>query len=565
MKTTDDCVPEVEQAECTADIRCQMVVRRILLSVFYGILFPVVGVLMCSYISACCRGETGDSIYGGDIPFAPLFTVLCYALVLGISGLLANFNLGTPKRFVREVIAWLLLLYAAFGLHYLAAYLYYGDGLAFCAVVRGFCQRTLHFSCIMIPVSLLLIGTGLGIWLGGWVLKRILARKTKQGKPIKTPWLFKKVEGFIERNPSLIVKSTREYLCLWARYAIWGTLLSLLFLEAMIAFCFAMGTQSLGRGPDPAYDPSFELVSFEGERFGRVLSGEVERKKLDQPIGVIDELMLQTEGNPARRFMCMYGQKYLGNISDEEANVLAEETCAALQKLIGVELKNAPLVFRDGFRKCVFSDQAYAQVKWDDHFFQKGKVLRLDVGLDVRPWHDPCLKATEVMGHKIGEPIGEDRKPRTPFWKFERVVPQCSRNQIADGFHAVHDVSALKLEDAVKELEEARKAVEELHGIKMFKMVDGDDVKQYDYYGDDVCVSVKLEYLKEKQIRYSVLATGDWAQQIHAIPAADSPVQQSNRHDTLVFVLCMAVFAACGVRLVHLIRRKKKESNENAG
>ena len=55
------------------------------------------------------------------------------------------------------------------------------------------------------------------------------------------------------------------------------------------------------------------------------------------------------------------------------------------------------------------------------------------------------------------------------------------------------------------------------------------------------------------------------ASSIHDMPSADSPVQQSNRHDTLVFVLCMVVFAACGARLVYLIRRKKKESNENAG
>ena len=329
---------------------------------------------------------------------------------------------------------------------------------------------------------------------------------------------------------------------------------------------FSAHSQMSRESVDPAYESSFELDSFEGEKFGSVLPGDAVRRKLAEPIGAIEELMLQTDGNPARRLVCIYGQRYLWDVSAEEANDLAEKTCAALQKLIGAELKNARLGSRDGFRRLVFSDQFYAQVKWDDHFFQKGKVLRLEVGLrDVDQRHDQRLKVAEVMGYRIGEPVGGDGTPKKPFWKFERVVNQCASNKISDGAYAVHDVSGLKREDAVKELEEARTAVEKLLGIKMFKTVDGDDVKQYDYYGDDVGVSVKLEYLREKQIRYAVLAKGDWQDQIHGMPPPGGNAQRPRGNDTLDFLSFMVVVTACIIWLLYRIHRKKKDALIDGG
>ena len=530
MKEIEECALGTESAGSVVDPARYGLYERIFSSVVIGILFSLAGVCVCGYVSAYAQqalGEFGDTIYGSYFPFTPFFTMLCYFTILGAAGLLANFRLGKPPRFVREVIAWLVLFYAAFGLHCLAAYLFYGDGMALRAVVRGFCIRSVTFSGIVIVAVFMAICFWCFWLIEGWRLKRILSKQMKRGKPVKTLLFFQKFERFVERNPTLVVKSMREYFCRYVRYAIFGAVLSLLFLEAMIVFCFALDTQSLWKRADHGEDSVFELVSFEGERFGRVMPEDVVRKKLDQPIGVIDELMLQTEGNPARRLVCMYGQKYLGDISAEEANGLAEETCTALGKLIGVEFESVPLSGRNGFRKGVFSNRAYAQVKWDDHFFQREKVLRLEVGLNEKPWHDSWLKVSEVMGYKIGEPISGDGKPITPFWKFERVVNQASRNQICDGLHAVHDVSGLNFEDAVKELEDARRAVEELHGISMFKMVDGDDVKQYEYYGNDVLISVKLEYRREKQIRYGVLAKGNWARQIHAMPSAGRTAQKT--------------------------------------
>lgn len=558
LNTLDESAQKAEQPGQTIDLPRRMAVMRMISAVYWLIILPVLGVFLCGLIAVFSQGGTGDPIYGNYFSFTCYFMVLCFPTVLGLSRFLANFRLALPKRFVREVIAWLVLLYVAFGFHCLAAYLFYGDGMTFPAAVRGFCERVLHFSFIVVIAVGIGVGIGFVSLLNGWAL-RSNQSKAKRGNPVKTPKLFQKLNGFIDRYPARIVMGTREYICLFARYVIWGTLLSLLMLEVMIVSGFAM--RLLGSSLDPAYESSFELDSFEGEKFGSVLPSDVVRKKLAEPIGAIDELMLQAEGNPARRLMCIYGQKFLGDVSAEEANDLAEKTCAALQKLIGVELKNVRLGFRDGFRRFVFSDQLYARVKWYDHFFQKGKVLRLEVGLrNVDQWHDQWLKVDEVMGYRIGEPVGGDGTPKTPFWKFERIVNQCASNQISDGVCAVHDVSDLKREEAVNELEEARKAVEKLHGIKMFKMFDGDNVKLYEYYGDDVDVSVKLEYLREKQIRYTVLAKGDWLDQIHGMPPPGGHAQRSRGNDTLVFLSFMVVIAACIIWLLYRIHRKKKEA-----
>ena len=552
----EESAAEVEQQEQSIDPARRIVIGHLAFSIYLGILLPVLGVLMCGVLVASARGNLYDPIYGYEFPFTFPFMILSFFSILGLSAFLANFRLAMPKRPAREVIAWLVILYVAFGFHCLAAYLFYGEGMAFPAAVRGFCERTLHFSTI-VPIALCLVaGVGLASFLER-LLPRTIQSGVKRGKPMKTPRLFWKLNGFIERFPARITAGTREYACLFMRYVFWGALLSLLMLEVIIVSGFAM--RSLESSPDPAYESSFALDSFEGEKFGSVLPGDVVRKKLAAPIGEIDELMLQSDGNPARRLVCIYGQKFLGDISAEEANDLAEKTCAALQKRIGVGLKNVRLGFRDGFRRFVFSDRLYAGVKWDEHLFQEGKMLRLEVGLrNVDQWHDQWLRVDEVMGYRIGESAGGDGKPKTPFWKFERIVNQCASNQIADGVYAVHDVSGLRREEAVQELEDARLAVEKLHGIKMFKSVDGEDVKQYDYHGDDVHLSVKMEYLREKQIRYAVLAEGEWQDKIHGMQPPGGNAQRSRGNVALVFALFM-VAAACTIWLMSWIHRRKRE------
>ena len=297
----------------------------------------------------------------------------------------------------------------------------------------------------------------------------------------------------------------------------------------------------------------FTIDSFLGEKFGRVLSADVERKKLAEPIGVIDEVMLQSEGDPSRRLNCIYGYKFLGDVPEDEADRLAEEACAALEKLGKFRLKERTPQGREGFRKAVHSPLSYVVVDWDDNFFQKGKILRFEIGRDAYVPMDPDLHVDEVMGYKIGVPVEGDGKPRVPFWKFEQIVLQCDVNRIADGIYAVHDVSALGLEEATREFENARKAVEDLHGITMFKNVDYDDVKVYECYGDDVAMSVKLEYLREKQVRYAVLATGTWRRQIHSLPPVDGRTP-SRVSDWGALLLCVVVL--CGGTLL-LLRRNR--------
>lgn len=560
MNTLDESAQKVEQPGQVIDQSRQTVIEKILFFCFLGIFVHVCGMFFGGVIYGFAQLGYSEMIYGSFTFYDP-FMLPCFFSVVVFSGFLANFRFAMPRRFVREVIAWLLLLYVSFGVHYLSAYFFLGNGVAFATVVSAFCKWVFHFAGILTLACCVIFFVWLVSLFDGWVRKHNSAKIAKRRKTAKTLRIVSAVNDFIDRHPSRIVTGAKEYVCNLARYVIWGALLSLLICELMSTCFFSAYALALRKLADPAYESSFELDSFEGEKFGSVLPGDVVRKKLSEPIGAIDELMLQTDGNPAKRLVCIYGQKFLGNVSAEEANDLAEKTCAALQKLIGVELRNVRLGPRDGFRRFVFSDQLYARVKWDDHFFQKGKVLRLEVGLrNVDQWHDQLLKVDEVMGYKIGVPVGGDGTPKTPLWKFERIVNQCASNQISDGVYAVHDVSDLKREDAVKELEEARKAVEKLHGIKMFKTVDGDEVKQYDYYGDDVSLSVKLEYLREKQIRYAVLAKGDWQDQIHAMPPPGGHAQRSRGNDTLVFLLFMVVVAACIIWLLYRIHRKKKEA-----
>ena len=484
-----------------------------------------------------CVGAHMDDIYGECFPFTLALWSFFWFAVIGLSWFLATLKPKRAVRTVREGIGVLVLLFTAFGLHCLAAYLFRGNGMSFSAAVRGFYGRMIVFA--LIPIGLSSVVSLV------WFLDRIYCRSmyVKRGKPLKWLGLARKVEGFLGRHQSLVLSGLKEYCFLGIRYSVWGAVLALLLFEAMIVAYFLVNRP-------------VAISSFAGERFGRVLSSDVERKKLEKPIGVIDELMLQTEGDPDRRLSGIYGQKYLGDVSKEEADRIAEKTCADFQSLLKVELRKRTHTGRDGYVKGLVVGNAYAVVKWDDHFFQRGKMLRLYVGLFKESRGDPQLNVAEVMGYKIGVPISGNGKPRKPFWKFERIVNQCDANNVVDGIYAVHDVSALSREEAIREFEEARRAVEQLHGITMFKSVDYGDDKVYDYNGNDIHIGVKLEYMREKQIRYSVLTQGEWLRQIHDMPPVGADGGQ--KHDTNVAALLLCVVSLCGGVLLLLIRRNKK-------
>ena len=503
----------------------------------YAVIFPVIGVGLGVW--AYRTGARYDCIYGEYFPFTLAFLSVALFLDLYLPFILANFRTRKPVRILREAILLLAILSVAFGLHYLAAYLFWGDGTAIQAVMRGFSGRMAIF--LWIPV------VSMGVVFFVWLEKKIRAARAKRGKQLQWKWFQRKVDGFLGRHPSLIVSSSKEFFFLSVRYTLWGVVLSVLTLEAMVVVWFMI-------------HPPYRIDSFLGEEFGRKLSCDVERKKLLEPVGVIDEVMLQANGDPSRGLHRIYGCKYLGDVPDEEADRRAEEACAALQKLLKVELWNHAPCGRERFRKAFGSPYAYALVEWDDHFFQREKVLRIYVGENFESPCDSNLTVSEVMGYKIGMPIEGDGKPRTPFWKFERIVNQCGANDVVDGVYAVHDVSALSREEAIREFEEARRAVERLHGITMFKSVDYDDVKTYDYNGNDLNIGVKLEYRREKQIRYSVLAQGDWLEQIHAMPSVGGEGRQQVRDsNTAACLICIVVL--CGGSLMLLIRRNGKDAS----
>ena len=408
--------------------------------------------------------------------------------------------------------------------------------MSLAAALRGFFGRMSPFSFPVVFVAVVALAYR-------WFMENVRMAFAKRERPPELAWYVRKVAEFFSRHPSLAVSSPSEFFFLSVRCAVYGALLSLLILELMIVVWFAA-------------HPPFCVDSFVGEKFWRVLSADVERKKLADPIGAIDELMLQSNGNPGRHLVCIYGHKYLGDASDEEADRLAEETSVALQRMLNVELKRYSPLGREGFRRGIYSRLAYAVVEWDDNFFQKEKVLRLEVGWDsIREYFVPGLTASEVLGYKIGVPVSGDGKPRKPFWKFESVVNQCGKNNIVDAVYAVHDVSDLSLEEATREFEEARKAVEGLHGITMFKMTDYDDVKRYDCEGEDVLLSVRMEYLRKKQIRYSVHAIGNWWHQIRKMnPGASRRRMRTRSGSREAFWLCISVF--CGGLLL-LVRKRR--------
>ena len=534
-------MPASMNATADAEFEHWWKIRLVMWSAISGVAYPVIG--LCLGIWSYCTGSRFDYIYGECFPFTFALLSFFWFAVIGLSWFLATVKPKRPVRTVREVIGVLALLFTAFGLHYLAAYLFGGDDMSFGGVVEGFYGRMTFFAMlviVMLPISVSFV------FPVGWFLDKIYNRSkhVKRGKPLKWSWLTRKVEGFLGRHQSLVLSGLKEYCLLGIRYSVWGAALALLFLEAMIVAYFLVNRP-------------VAISSFAGEKFGRVLSSDVERKKLEKPIGVIDELMLQTEGDPDRRLSGIYGQKYLGGVSKEEADRIAEKTCTDLQNLLKVELRKRPPTGRDEHVKGFVIGNVYTVVSCNDYFFQKGKMLRLYVGLFKESRGDPRLNVTEVMGYKIGVPISGNGKPRKPFWKFERIVNQCmSDNNIVDGVYAVHDVSALSREEAIQEFEEARKAVERLHGITMFKSVDYDDAKAYDYNGHDITINVKLEYMHKKQIRYSVVAEGDWLEQIHAMPPVGSERRQIGVLNTAAFCLCVVVLC-CGALMLMRHRNRK--------
>lgn len=472
------------------------------------VLFVFNCLLILTALAWSCFAIGGNVFKPADLSFLALF-------FLGLVCPLANVKPAKPVRIVREAILLFAGVLVPFLLSCMALYLFWDDTCG-CDVWIAYLSK------MCVGVSLGLVGIAIFLYLAFKCDRRRFVRKgaayrERRMKRLRN-WPARKVEAFLRKHPSIAVGGLKEFAFLWARYAIW------MVLPVVSAFTVITALNSYDKKPLKylSFDSSFEIDSFAGEKFGRVLSGDVERKKLSVPIGVIDELMLETLGDPKRRLVYIYGQKYIKNASVEDANRLAEEVCAAFQRLCGFGLYHASPQGRKKFCRRLFSNKVYAEVKWKDHFFQQGKVLSISVGLN-RKWHcDTDLKVTEVMGCKIGEPVSSDEKPRAPFWKFERVVGRSDGgNNVADCIYAVHDISNLSLDDAIKELEDARKAVERLHGITMYKCGDYDDDKWYCFWGDDVFVSVAMEYMDKKQIRYCVRAVGDRALNVHALPAAD--------------------------------------------
>lgn len=298
-------------------------------------------------------------------------------------------------------------------------------------------------------------------------------------------------------------------------------------------------------------------LSFEGETFGRILSDDVEPKKLARPIGVIDEVMLQSDGGSSRRLTTVFAQKYLENASRGEASEAAEAVCQELMKRYGWKLASAAPVFREGFRKILVQDAWYALVTWQSNFFQQIPVLGLEIGLlDVRE-PSSSLTVTDVMGERFAMEASGDDRPKRPFWKFDRVVRQCGKNRRTDGVYGVYDVSALSREESRHELDEARRRVESLHGVKLRRTFDSADVVRYDFAGQHVVISVKLEYLRQKQIRYSVLACGVYAELIHALPLPGFEGLWVRRG---VLALCaVALCLGLWLLLVRFVRRQAEQ------
>lgn len=314
-----------------------------------------------------------------------------------------------------------------------------------------------------------------------------------------------------------------------------------------------VGLYRLGREMTNSFAQASKIssVTFEGETFGRTLSGEVERKKLDKPLGLIDEIMLQSRSDSQRRFSHVFARKYLDGMSREEAIRAVDETADALEKRYDVKLSRVSPGFRGAACRKGFANGLCFEV-WNQHnFFQDEYVLNVYV-YPSGTWREPSsrLLVDEVMGHRIGASADGDGRPRRPFWKFETVVKQDSvGDNVTEGIYAVHSVSNLDLAAAVAELDEAKSAIENLHGIVLRQDVDYDTDTEYSFVSQFVDIGLWLEYQRNKVIRYHVIARGDFAEQIRGhVPA-------SHR---LIFLMCLCVVMLGLVFLA--LRRTPKEA-----
>ena len=539
----DEAQPSQDRATAAADRSRWLLANRLCAT----IITLLIVVFFVGYSAITLARFAAD----GGIPPILTLIVLSVILIASCSSFLANFRLPAPKSILVEALLLTLILYASFALYCLSAYFRWGDfwghNVILRSVILEFCSQAVKLTLGCVLLSLLISAVNCVNFAG-----RLYDRWMEKGMSIKYSRPMKKIADFIDRHPSLIASSAKEYVELSVRYAIWGAMLSMLVLKTLDLAHYTFS--SLIESSSPAYDSNFNVETFAGEKLGRILSGDMEKKKLSRPIGPIDELMLRSDGDPERRLICVHGQKYLGPVHAEEADRLAAQVCASLRKTFGFELKSVPPCGREGYRRLVLSDKAYALVTWSNLFFQKEKLLCFYVCLREKPHVISKLNPREVMGHRLGTPARGDGKPQKQFWKFERVVDQCGANDITDAAYAVHDVSSLSLEEAEKELEEAKEAVERLHGIKLFKCLDYDDAKQYYCYGKNVDVSVRLEWRQAKQIRYSVHATGKWQSQIHKMPPGGISGRMSSA-DRAMFWLCGVMLVSGGL-LIFLRRRK---------
>lgn len=314
-----------------------------------------------------------------------------------------------------------------------------------------------------------------------------------------------------------------------------------------------VGLYQFGREGTSCFAKVFEIppVTFEGETFGRTLSGDVERKKLDNPLGPIDEIMLQTCGDPQFRLRHVFGCKYLDGQKKKDAIRAVDAVADAVEARYGVKLFRVAPGFRGAACRECLTNGVWFSV-WSQHnFFQDEYVLNLDVGPSLTTRVPTSrLLVDEVMGHRIGDSADGDGRPRRPFWKFEAVVKQDSvGDNVAEGVYAVHSVSNLDLAAAVTELKDAKTAIEKLYDIVLRKDADYDTDKRYSFASRFVDIGLRLEYARNKVIRYYVIAQGDFAEQIRGcVPA-------SHR---FVFLMCLCVVMLGLVFLA--LRRTPKEA-----
>ena len=276
-----------------------------------------------------------------------------------------------------------------------------------------------------------------------------------------------------------------------------------MILVAVVAICWSLSLFATG-GMASDRSPAQMPFVFEGEQFGRPLAGDVERRRLSELIGPIDEVMLQSRGDVSNRLVQIYGCRHLGRASSAEADKAVEAICAALERRYGLVFRSKTLGFREGMRRIAVVDGIGVLVRWHSNFFQDELVADMTLRNFEHEIQPSGFSVGEVLGYRFGETLEGPAEMRQKFWKFERIVPQCRSEHVIDGIYAVHDVSGLDRAAAVAEFEEARSAVEKLHGIRLYKTVDYDDIKRYDFDGKDVSVSVKFEYLEKKEVRYSV-------------------------------------------------------------